>query len=157
MVRYLHAFSCRIDWFVCYFFFILDETEGKVISINLEEIYINRFQEIEGFILKEVETFDISNSSSFLRFNFGIAKCEGKVSIPKWHQMPMTVCKYELHFGVDISIFRVCPVEVSTGLCDIMVSNDQKFKRIFANQKARWLLQLWTLWCFCCMHTIVCM
>ena len=69
----------------------------------------------------------------------------------------MTVCKYELHFGVDISIFRVCPVEVSTGLCDIMVSNDQKFKRIFANQKARWLLQLWTLWCFCCMHTIVCM
>ena len=76
MVKYLHAFSCRIDWFVCYFFFILDETEGKVISINLEEIYINRFQEIEGFILKEVETFDISNSSSFLRFNFGIAKCE---------------------------------------------------------------------------------
>ena len=37
-----------------------------------------------------------------------------------WHQMPMTVCKYELHFGVDISIFRVCPVEVSTGLCDII-------------------------------------
>ena len=72
--------------------------------------------------LCEVETFDISNSSSFLRFNFGIAKCEGKVSIPKWHQMAMTVCKYELHFGVDISIFRVCPVEVTTGLCDITVS-----------------------------------
>lgn len=122
LVKYLHAFNCRIDWFVCYFFFILDETEGKVISINLEEIYINRFQEIERFNLTEVETFDISNSSSFLRFNFGIAKCEGKVSIPKWHQMAMTVCKYELHFGVDISIFRVCPVEVTTGLCDITVS-----------------------------------
>ena len=59
LVKYLHAFNCRIDWFVCYFFFILDETEGKVISINLEEIYINRFQEIERFILTEVETFDI--------------------------------------------------------------------------------------------------
>ena len=82
LVRYLHAFSCRIDWFVCYFFFILDETEGKVISINLEEIYINRFQEIEGFILKEVETFDISNCSSFLLLIFALRNVKYKVSIP---------------------------------------------------------------------------